>query len=191
MKLFGPLYDRVLAWAGHRHAPRYLGALSFAESSFFPVPPDVMLMPMSAARPDKAYGFAALTTITSVLGGVAGYLLGMFAFEAIEPWIVAAGYADKVAAAEAGFAKWGAWVVFIAGFSPIPYKIFTVSAGALSMPFLPFVIASAVGRGARFFLVAGLVRWLGPSMLPHVRRYVEWLGWLTVVAVALLIIWLR
>jgi membrane protein YqaA with SNARE-associated domain len=191
LRIFAPLYDRALLWAADRRAPRYLGALSFAESSFFPVPPDVMLIPMSAARPERAMYFALLTTLTSVLGGVAGYLIGFLAFEAIEPWVVQVGYGDALERAKAAFEQWGVWIIFIAGFSPIPYKIFTLSAGALAMPFLPFVLASIIGRGGRFFLVAALVRWLGPGMLPTVRRYVESLGWASVVLIALLVVVLK
>ena len=180
MRLFGPLYDRVLRWAGHPHARWYLGTLSFAESSFFPIPPDVMLAPMTLARPVDAWRLALLTTITSVAGGVFGYLIGYFALELIEPWLVSAGYWEGYLQARDWFETWGFWAILAAGFSPIPYKLFTVAAGALSM-FLPvFVLASIVGRGGRFFLVAGLIRWGGAPMEAQLRRHVEFLGWLLV-----------
>jgi membrane protein YqaA with SNARE-associated domain len=180
MRLFGPLYDRVLGWAAHPKARWYLGALSFAESSFFPVPPDVMLAPMALARPVDAWRLAFLTTVTSVAGGVLGYLIGFFALDAIEPWLVSAGYWEGYLEAREWFNTWGFWAVLAAGFSPIPYKLFTIAAGALSM-FLPvFVIASLVGRGGRFFLVAGLIRWGGAPMEARLRRNVEFLGWLLV-----------
>ena len=185
MSVFGKLYDRIIALAAHRHAPRYLAAVSFAESSFFLVPPDVMLIPMLAARPQHAYRYALITTIASVLGGLFGYLIGYLAFELIEPWIQELGYAQKYADVKIAFDTWGVWVVLIAGFSPIPYKLFTVTAGALSLALFPFLLASLVGRGARFYLEAVLVRYLGPSVIPLVRRYIEWLGWGTV---ALLIV---
>ncbi|MBL1294381.1 MAG: DedA family protein, partial [Thiotrichales bacterium] len=155
MQLFGKLYDMTLRWAAHPKAPWYLGGLSFAESSFFPIPPDVMLAPMVLAKRNKAWWFATITTIASVLGGIAGYLIGWLAFDVIEPWVMQAGYGDKLELSKQWFAQWGVWVVFIAGFAPIPYKLFTISAGVLAMSFLPFVIASLIGRGARFFLVAG------------------------------------
>ncbi|ACL72519.1 SNARE associated Golgi protein [Thioalkalivibrio sulfidiphilus HL-EbGr7] len=180
MKLFGPLYDRVMVWSRHRHAPRYLAALSFAESSFFPVPPDVMLAPMAAARPECSARFAFITTVFSVLGGVLGYLIGWLAFGMVEPWVVSAGYGDRLELAREWFDVWGVWVVLIAGFSPIPYKLFTITAGALSMALLPFIIASFIGRGARFFAVALLIGWLGPRMEDKLRPYMEWLGWFTV-----------
>lgn len=182
MKLFQPLYDLALRWARHKHADYYLGGLSFAESMFFPIPPDVMLAPMSLAQPRRAWFFAALTTLASLLGGIAGYTLGFFAFELwVEPFIASTHYAEKLEHTMAWFEQYGVWVVFIAGFSPIPYKIFTISAGALSMAFFPFVIASLLGRGARFFLVAGLMRWGGAPMEAKLREYVEILGWAVVV----------
>lgn len=189
MRLFSPLYDRAMRWSRHRHAPWYLGGLSFAESSFFPIPPDVMLAPMSMAAPQRAWYYAALTTLTSVLGGLFGYAIGYFAFGLVEPLVGEGGrYAEPFAAAEAWFAEWGVWAIFIAGFSPIPYKIFTISAGVLHMALMPFLIASAVGRGARFFLVAALMAWGGERMEGLLRQYVDRLGWLVValvVAVAL------
>lgn len=188
MKLFGPLYDRVMQWSRHRHAPRYLAALSFAESSFFPVPPDVMLAPMAAARPDQSVRLAFITTLFSVLGGLAGYLIGWLAFGLVEPWVVAAGYGERLVVARDWFDIWGVWVVLIAGFSPVPYKLFTITAGALSMALLPFVIASFVGRGARFFAVALLTGWLGPRVESRLRPYMEWLGWLTVLLLAVAVV---
>lgn len=178
MKLFQPCYDLALRWAKHPWASRYLAGLSFAESVIFPVPPDVMLAPMSLSRPDKAWHFAMLTTLASILGGIAGYFLGYLAFENwLQPFIDSAGYTHKLETAMGWFEQYGVWVVFIAGFSPIPYKIFTISAGFLQMAFLPFLIASAVGRGARFYLVAGLMRWGGARMEQELRKYVEVIGW--------------
>jgi membrane protein YqaA with SNARE-associated domain len=180
MRLFGPLYDRVLGWAAHPKARWYLGGLSFAESSFFPVPPDVMLAPMTLARPVDAWRLAALTTAASVAGGVLGYLIGYFAIDLVEPWMVSAGHWEGYLQVREWFQTWGFWAVLAAGFSPIPYKLFTIAAGALAM-FLPvFVLASLVGRGGRFFLVAGLIRWGGAPMAAQLRRHVEFLGWLLV-----------
>lgn len=175
------MYDMALRWARHRHAVKYLGGLSFAESVFFPIPPDVMLAPMSLSQPDKAWRFALITTLASILGGIAGYWLGYFAFDAwLSPIIESWGYTHKIETATQWFADYGVWVVFVAGFSPIPYKVFTTSAGFLQMAFFPFLIASAVGRGARFFLVAGLMRWGGAPMEAKLRQYVEVLGWAVV-----------
>lgn len=183
MRLFAPLYDRVLAWAGHPHAERYLAALSFAESSFFPVPPDVMLAPMCLADLPRAWRYAALTTIASLLGGILGYAIGYFFFEAIEPWLRTTDYWSAYLEGRAWFDEWGVWAVFVAGFSPIPYKIFTIAAGVAVLNLPGFIVASLVGRGARFFLVAGLVVAGGRPMAELLPRYVERIGW-TVVAVA-------
>ena len=191
MKLFTPLYDKVMSWAVHPRAPHYLAALSFAESSFFPIPPDVMLGPMAAAEPSKGMRFALITTIASVIGGVFGYLLGLLAFDAVAPWLQETAYWPKIMLAQDWFARWGVWVVFVAGFSPIPYKLFTISAGVLALAFVPFVLASFVGRGARFFLVAMLLAWLGPRMEPVVRKYIELLGWITVGVLVALILWFQ
>ena len=180
MKLFSNIYKKVIELAKHQHSEYYLGGLSFAESSFFPIPPDVMLMPMSLARPDHWFRFALLTTVASVLGGILGYFIGSWAYEWLESILTTGGYADKFEQAKSLFSTWGVWAILVAGFSPIPYKLFTITAGLLSMAFLPFVIASAIGRGARFFLVAGLVAKAGPRMEPTILKYIEWLGWLVV-----------
>lgn len=181
MRLFGPLYERVLGWAAHPHAERYLGALSFAESSFFPIPPDVMLAPMCLANRASAWRYAGITTLASLLGGVAGYLIGYFLFEAIEPWLHSAGYWPAYLRGRAWFDTWGVWAVFVAGFSPIPYKIFTISAGVAVLNFPGFVIASLIGRGARFFLVAAFVVAGGARMETMVSTYIERIGWGVVV----------
>ena len=180
MRLFAPLYDRVLSWAGHRHAERYLGVLSFAESSFFPIPPDVMLAPMCLAQRARAWRFATVTTVTSLAGGIAGYAIGYYLLEAIEPWLHEMGYWPAYLNGRQWFDEWGVWAVFVAGFSPIPYKIFTISAGAAVLNFPGFVIASTIGRGARFFLVAGLIVAGGQRMADVLPKYVERIGWLLV-----------
>lgn len=190
MKLFGPLYDRVLGWSRHPHAERYLGAMSFAESSFFPIPPDVMLAPMCLAERSRAWRYATVTTIASVLGGIAGYAIGFLLFEAIEPWLRTSHYWPAYEQSRAWFDTYGVWVVLLAGFSPIPYKIFTIAAGVAALNPVLFLIASAAGRGARFFLVAGLIRAGGERFEAGLRQNVERLGWASVVLVAALIGWL-
>ena len=186
MRLFGPLYDRVLAWSAHRHAERYLGILSFAESSFFPIPPDVMLAPMCLADRMRAWHFATVTTVTSLLGGIAGYAIGYWSLEAIEPWLHNMGYWQTYLEGRQWFDEWGVWAVFVAGFSPIPYKIFTISAGAAALNLPGFVIASLVGRGARFFLVAGLIVAGGERMATLLPKYVERIGWAVVLLVTII-----
>ena len=188
MKIFSTLYEKAMHWARHPKAPWFLGGLSFAESSFFPVPPDVMLAPMSLAKPDKALYYALLTTVTSVLGGILGYFIGIFAFDLIEPILHNYGYYDRYEVAKNWFESWGVWAIFIAGFSPIPYKVFTIASGVVGMAFLPFVVASFIGRGLRFFMVAGLMAWGGEPMEKKLHQYMDIIGWLTVGLVV--VIWL-
>ncbi|WP_198264750.1 YqaA family protein [sulfur-oxidizing endosymbiont of Gigantopelta aegis] len=181
MKLFSALYDKVMNWSRHPHAERYLAGLSFAESSFFPIPPDVMLAPMSLAKTDKAFRFALITTLASVAGGIFGYALGMWFLDLFQSLIGDGGrWEAHYLRAQAWFSEWGVWAIFIAGFSPIPYKVFTITAGAVGMLFFPFVIASAIGRGARFFLIASLIKWGGKEMELKLKQYVEFLGWFVV-----------
>ena len=188
MKIFSALYDKAMSWSKHPKAPWYLGGMSFAESSFFPIPPDVMLMPMSLAQPDKAYRFALITTLSSILGGVFGYLIGYWMLDAIWPLLESINYVEKYHHIETFFADYGVWVVFIAGFSPIPYKLFTIAAGATHMAIVPFLIASLIGRGARFYLVAGLMRWGGEKYQTQIRNSVDAIGYGLVVLIVLYIL---
>ena len=184
--MFSKLYERVLVWAGHPHAPRYLGALSFAESSFFPIPPDVMLAPMVLATPGRAWWYATLTTVTSVLGGVAGYLIGMYLYRALGQPLIEFYHAEEGFEHVKGwFHDYGVWVVLIAGFTPIPYKLFTITSGVMSMAMSPFVLGSLVGRGARFFLVSGLLLWGGERFEKFLHSRMDLIGW-TVVAIAVI-----
>lgn len=186
MKIFSALYEKAMQWARHPKAPWFLGGLSFAESSFFPVPPDVMLAPMSLAKPHKALYYALLTTITSVLGGILGYFIGVFAFEFIEPILHNYGYYDRYELAKNWFESWGVWAIFLAGFSPIPYKVFTIASGVVGMAFIPFLLASMIGRGLRFFIVAGLMAWGGEPMEKKLHGYMDIIGWLIVGLVIIL-----
>lgn len=181
MKIFSRLYDRVLRWVGSRHASWFLAGLSFAEASFFPVPPDIMLIPMALSQRHRAWYFALVATLASVIGGLLGYTIGSLAFDIVEPWIQHWGYTTAYLRARAWFDEWGVWAVFLAGFTPIPYKIFTISAGVVSMPFVPFVFASFIGRGARFFLVTAVIYLGGERMEGLLRRYIDMIGWIVLV----------
>jgi len=186
VKVFSRLYEWTLRWAEHKFAPHILALLTFAESIFFPIPPDVLLAPMVLAKPKKAWQLASLTTVASILGGTVGYGLGYLMFEPwIQPLITDFGYQARFDVAINWFNEWGVWVVFIAGFSPIPYKLFTVSAGFLHMAFLPFLLVSAIGRGLRFFLVAGLIRWGGSAMENKLRQWIDLLGWAVVATIVI------
>ncbi len=182
-RLMQRIYDRVLKWSGHPRAPAILCGLSFAESSFFPIPPDVMLAPMCLAQPRKSWRFAALCTISSILGGVLGYAIGRWAFSWIEEWLLSSVYADVFLSASTAFENWGFLYILLAGFTPIPYKIFTISAGVVGMPMIPFLLGSAVGRGARFFLVAGLIRAMGEKAADSLRKWVDLAGWIVIAIV--------
>ena len=187
MKVFGPMYERALGWARHPRAPALLTGLSFAEAVVFPVPPEVMLAPMCLADRDRAWWYALITTVSSVAGGVIGYLIGMFFFDAVGQQIIEFYDArDKFDKAVSWFDTYGVWIVFIAGFSPIPYKLFTITSGLLGMALVPFILASIVGRAGQFFLVAALVVFGGERLEGSIRKYVEWLGWAVVAAAVVL-----
>jgi membrane protein YqaA with SNARE-associated domain len=164
------LYDWVMGLAASRHAPASLFAISFAESSFFPIPPDVMLAPMVLARPDRAWRYAALCTLASVLGGMLGYAIGYFLSDVALMLMKATGHAEGLASFQCWYGRFGVWVILIKGLTPIPYKLVTIASGLAHFSFPIFVIASAVTRSARFFLVAGVVKKVGPAMLPVIEK---------------------
>lgn len=185
MKIFTHLYDKMVRWSGHAHAPYYLAGVSFAESSFFPIPPDVMLISMGLANPRRSWQYALITTLFSVLGGVFGYLIGYFFIEAILPWIESSSWSSNFHQIQQWFTLHGILVIFIAGFSPIPYKLFTIAAGAMSMALLPFIFASALGRGLRFFLVSTIMYFFGDKLHNNLRQYVDIIGWSVLVVLIL------
>lgn len=188
MKIFSYLYDKTIQWASNKKAPYYLAGVAFAESSFFPIPPDVMLISMGLAIPKKSWYFAAITTLFSVLGGLFGYLIGHFFIDYIRPFINASSYAQDFLKVEDWFAHYGTIIVFVAAFSPFPYKLFTIAAGGLSVPLAPFILGSFLGRGMRFFLVSTLMYYSGARLHTQLRRYVEWVGWLFIILIALIIL---
>ncbi|MDX1837108.1 YqaA family protein [Legionella taurinensis] len=175
----------MIRWSGHSHAPYYLAGVSFAESSFFPIPPDVMLITMGLAAPEKSWRYALITTIFSVLGGLFGYLIGFFGIEVLSHWLNGSSYYHSYLHVVDLFKVYGLWIIFIAGFSPIPYKLFTIAAGALHMAILPFVLASFLGRGLRFFLVSGILFYMGDRIETKLRPIIDWLGWLVVLLIVL------
>jgi len=190
VKIFSPIYEAALRWAKHKHAIYYLGVLSFFESIIFPIPVDVMLAPMCLSRRDKAWRYAAVATVTSVLGGIFGYIIGVYLGPAmLEPFLIDWGFGDAYAKTQIWFGKYGVFMVFIAGFAPIPYKIFTISAGALSLnpmaDLTPFIIASCFGRAGRFYLVAYILRLGGKKMEEKLHKSIDFIGW-GVVIVAIL-----
>ena len=157
------LYDWCIAAAGKPHASWIMGIVSFAESSFFPVPPDAMLIPMALARPDKAWHYATLCTWTSVLGGLLGYFIGAALYDSLGHWLIQLyGYGDKVEAFREAYARWGTWIILLKGVTPIPYKIVTITSGFAGYNVFLFVLFSIIARGMRFFLVAFLLHRYGP-----------------------------
>lgn len=184
MRLFEPIYTTILKWAKHPRAEQYLAGVSFAESSFFPIPVDVMLAPMVLADRQKAWRLATITTIMSVLGGMAGYLIGRFLFDAYgEQLLTLFDAHETFEVIKNNYNQYGVLIILLAGFTPIPYKIFTIASGVMSIAFIPFVLLSLVGRGARFFLVAALIRLGGERLEDTILEKVEWLGWGTLVLV--------
>jgi len=178
MKIFTSLYDRVLSWSRHPHAERYLAAVSFAEASFFPIPTVLMMAPMALAKRERAWWLAFLTTVFSVLGGVAGYFIGAYLFDAVgQPIIEFYHAADKFEQLKVWFSEYGVLLLFIAGVSPIPYKLFTISAGVLNMALIPFILASLLGRGVQYFVVAAIAYFGGEKLESSLRKWVDWLGW--------------
>ncbi|HAL44440.1 MAG: hypothetical protein A2Y12_08245 [Planctomycetes bacterium GWF2_42_9] len=170
------LYDWVLHFAHTKHSMAALFCLSFAESSFFPVPPDVLLAPLALGAPKKWLHFATVCTIASVLGGIAGYLIGVGLWEVIDQWVYAnlgsLGFTPKnFDTFKKLYDKYDFWIVFTAGFTPLPYKVCTISAGVARIFFPGFIIASTISRAARFFMVAGLFRWKGEAIRPFIDKY--------------------
>ena len=179
------LYDWTMGLAGHRRATAALAGVSFAESSFFPIPPDVVLIPMILANRQKAFRYALIATVFSVLGGLFGYAIGMFLFEAVgQPLLAFYGAAGKFADFSASYNDQGAWIVFFFGVTPFPYKVITIASGATQLDILVFLLASVSARGLRFFLVATLLWWLGEPIRTFIEKY---LGILTIVFMVLLI----
>ncbi|RMD63304.1 MAG: DedA family protein [Alphaproteobacteria bacterium] len=173
------LYDRVMALAGHRHAIRVLAIVAFMESSVFPIPPDVMIVPMVLAARAQAWRIAAVATVASVLGGVLGYAIGAGLFETVgRPILELYGYTDRFAAFQETYREWGAWIVAGAGFTPFPYKVITIASGVAQLDLGVFLVASATSRGARFFLEVALLWWFGPPIRAFIERYLPALTWL-------------
>ena len=170
-QLSSSLYARVQALAESPHAEASLAAVAFAESSFFPVPPDALLAPMALAKPARAWRFALIATVASVVGGALGYAIGALLFDTVGQWLINAyGYGAKMDALKATYAEWGWLVILVKGVTPIPYKLVTITSGLLGYNFPLFIALSALTRGARFFLVAGALQWFGEPLRVAMER---------------------
>lgn len=197
MKIFGPLYERAIQWSKHPRAPTLLTGLSFIEAIIFPVPPEVMLAPMSLAQPKRALWFATLSLVGSLVGALVGYALGHFAFAALQPVIEWLGWSDRIDAQVAHLravvaeSPWKAfWLLVLAGFTPIPLKIFTWASGIVGVPLLPFLASMFVGRGKRLYLVAGAIRLGGARAEAALHRWIEPVGWVASGLLVVLVGWL-
>jgi len=156
------IYDWCIAAADKPYAVWIIGLVSFAESSFFPVPPDVMLIPMSLARPQRAWFYALVCTVTSVAGGVLGYAIGALLYDSVGQWLIQLyGYGDRVEDFRSKYAEYGAWIILLKGLTPIPYKIVTITSGFAGYSLPLFIVFSVIARGGRFFIVAILLNRYG------------------------------
>lgn len=165
------LYDKTIAYAESPSAPYMLGLVSFAESSFFPIPPDVMLIPMALAKPKKAWLYALICTVTSVVGGLFGYWIGAELYETIGKWLISVyGYGDRIEQFRQMYQEWGHWIILIKGMTPIPYKIVTIASGMANYDLFWFVVLSIITRGARFFVVAGVLNYFGDGLRHYIER---------------------
>lgn len=178
------LYDWTMRLAARPDALRALAVVSFAESSFFPIPPDVMLLPMMLADRKRAFLMAGWCTIASVIGGIAGYAIGMFLFDSVGTWLVSLyGYEAKMEALRHQYAEYGAWIILIKGATPIPYKLITIASGIFHYPFGMFVLLSVITRSARFYILATLIYLFGDPIRDFVEKRLEWVMMTVAVAV--------
>lgn len=170
------LYHWTLAQAQSRHAVPSLATISFAESSFFPIPPDIVLAPMALARPERAFYYATVCTIASVLGGIFGYMIGYFLFETVGQWLIQLyGYTERIGAMRTFYDKWGWAAVLIGGLTPVPYKLITIVSGLMEYNFALFVALSTLTRGLRFFLLAGVLYMWGAPIKVWIDKYFTWI----------------
>ncbi len=190
MKIFQPLYDRAIVWSRHPKAPWLLYGLSFIEAIFFPVMPELMLAPMCLAQPKRGWRFAAISLLGSLMGMFIGYAIGHYAIEMATPFIERMGYAAQFESIKQQAAANGFLLLVIAGFTPIPFKIFTLASGAVGMPLLPFFFGALIGRGKRVFLVAAAIRLGGEKAEAKLRQYIEPIGWSALVLLVGLVAWL-
>ena len=180
------LYDWTMGLAAHRHATAWIAVIAFVESSVFPIPPDILLIPMVLAAPTRAWRIVAIVTTASVLGGLAGYAIGYFLFETIGSSIIEFyGYLEKFERFQDWYREWGGWIVFAGGFSPIPYKVITIASGSVQLDIWTFTIVSVISRAGRFMLVAFLLWKFGAPIRAFFER---WLGPLTLLFVVLLVL---
>ncbi len=198
MKLFQPLYVKALGWASHPRAEAFLAGLSLVEAVIFPVAPEFMLAPMVLARPARWFRYASVSLACSLAGALIGYALGHYAFDALRPLLAHLGWLPRIDALVAELQQdvvqrpWTAfWLLVLAGFTPVPLKIFTWASGIVGVPLPAFVASMFIGRGKRVYLLSGLIRLGGPRAAAALHRYIEWLGWLAVLVLVGLLVWFK
>jgi membrane protein YqaA with SNARE-associated domain len=180
------MYDWCVNAAGKPYATWLLGLISFAESSFFPIPPDAMLIPMGLAHPKRAFSYATVCTIASVAGGVLGYAIGALLYDSVGQWLIQLyGYGQKIEAFREAYRQWGAWIILIKGLTPIPYKIVTITSGLAAYPLVPFILLSIVARGMRFYVVAFLIYRFGDRARAIIEERLTL--WATLAAILLVV----
>ena len=190
MKIFQPMYLKAMGWAKHKNAPAMLGGLSFIEAFIFPVPPEMMLAPMCLAKPKSGFWYATISLSASMVGMFVGYAMGYFAIDLAMPLVEKMGYAAKFESIKKDIVDNGFLLLLAAGFTPIPFKIFTIAAGAAGMPLLPFFFGALIGRGKRVFLVAAAIRIGGEKAEARLQKYIEPIGWIATLVLILLIVWI-
>ena len=197
MKLFAPLYARAIAWSRHKRAPTLLGVLSFAEAIIFPIMPEIMLAPMVLAQPRRWARYATVSLIGSLLGAFVGYALGHYAFDFVRPLLIHLGWATRLdtlvaeLGADVRSHPWNAfWMLVLAGFVPVPLKIFTWASGIVGMPLLPFIGGMLIGRGKRVYLLALAIRLGGERAERALQRWIEPIGWVALLLLVGIVVWL-
>lgn len=184
--MFKALYDWTLALSASPRAPRALAAISFAESSFFPVPPDIMLVPMVMAKPEKAWNYATICTIASVLGGVLGYAIGALLYDTVGAWLISLyGYGNKMDSFRQLYQEHGHWIILIKGLTPIPYKLVTIASGLAGYDIFMFILLSLITRAGRFFIVAGAMNRFGVPLKRMIEAHLMLVGIVSLLAIIL------
>jgi membrane protein YqaA with SNARE-associated domain len=190
MKIFQPMYAKAMVWAQHKNAKALLAMLSFFEAFIFPVPPEMMLAPMCLAKPKSGFWYATISLISSLIGMFVGYAIGYFAIDMAMPLVEKFGYGAQFDDIKKQAIDNGFWLLLIAGFTPVPFKIFTLASGAVGMPILPFFFGALIGRGKRVYLVAGAIRLGGEKAEAALRKYIEPVGWIASLVLIAFIVWI-
>jgi len=195
MRLFKPIYEAALKWAAHPEAEWFLGGLSFVEAFIFPIAPEVMLAPMTLAKPQRWARYATISLACSLVGSFVGYTLGHYAFHAVRPFLADIGWLPAIEAQVARLQSLSGWRIFwmlvLAGFLPIPLKIFTWASGFAGVPLPAFVAGMLVGRGKRVYILCGLIRLGGKRVEDAIHRWIEWIGWGALALIVLIVIYFR